>query len=112
MKRTKVVRRSRLKRSTKPIPKRGKSRFPKRRDPAFLNWMSEHCCVICGHPGCDPAHLKSRGAAGDDVGNVVPLCRKHHTEQHAMGWPAFRFVYARVNFDLEARYLAAAWNAG
>lgn len=39
----------------------------------------------------DPAHIKTRGAVGtsEDVGNIVPLCRRCHTEQHQIGIKSF-----------------------
>lgn len=57
-------------------------------------------CLICGLP-CDPAHVKSRGAGGDDtVENVLNLCRKHHSEQ-SIGIVTFVLKYPVVKFRLE-----------
>lgn len=43
-------------------------------------------CVVCGTYGCDPCHLKSKGAGGDDSWeNLIPQCRRCHTIQHAKG---------------------------
>jgi len=43
-------------------------------------------CVVCGHRGCDPDHIQSRGSGGDDIdSNLWPLCRRHHTERHTIG---------------------------
>lgn len=34
----------------------------------------------------DPDHVTTRGAGGGDTPtNVMPLCRKHHTERHMIG---------------------------
>lgn len=60
-------------------------------------------CIIC-RKAADAAHVRSRGAGGDDVpGNLLPLCRTHHQAQHALGW--FRFVekYPEVGVSLYAR---------
>lgn len=53
-------------------------------------------CLVCDRAPeanasgqSDPAHVVSRGAGGKDRGNVVPLCRKHHMRQHAVGWRRF-----------------------
>lgn len=47
-------------------------------------------CIACGTSPCDPCHIKSRGSGGHDLEeNIVPMCRKHHTQHHAIGW--FRF---------------------
>jgi hypothetical protein len=56
-------------------------------------------CAV--HANCfgpvDPAHIRSRGAGGPDVPqNLVPLCRKHHSEQHQMGWAKFTLHYPQV----------------
>lgn len=63
-------------------------------------------CIVegCGRDQIDPAHVRSRGAGGHawltiegaQVGNIVPLCRCHHTggggvtrPQHTVGVKAF-----------------------
>lgn len=55
-------------------------------------------CIV---DGCaqetEAAHVKSRGAgghawiesAGVQVGNIAPLCREHHAEQHRIGIVTF-----------------------
>lgn len=45
------------------------------------------------------AHVRSRGAAGADRGNVVPLCLGAHHEQHTLGTKSFE---ARWGIDLKA----------
>jgi hypothetical protein len=46
-------------------------------------------CIICGKPAT-PAHIKGRGAFGDDVPeNMAPLCGIHHTEQGQCGMTTF-----------------------
>jgi len=43
-------------------------------------------CICCKATPSDPHHLTTRGAGGCDVyENLMPLCRKHHTEIHAVG---------------------------
>src|SRR5438309_1546364 len=91
------MKRSALKRG-KPLQRkarlkaRGKSRFPKRRDPKFLAFIRQLPCLIAcrpphvchryeGRQAVEPAHLTTRGAGGWDVGNTVPLCPRAHDEQ-------------------------------
>jgi hypothetical protein len=44
-------------------------------------------CSVCPFPHSDPAHIKSYGSGGaDSWENLLPLCRKHHSLQHQVGW--------------------------
>lgn len=57
------------------------------RDPKFLRFVKGLNCVCCGQSPCDPCHLRSKGAGGGDQRwNIVPMCRYHHSEQHAQGF--------------------------
>lgn len=47
------------------------------------------CCACGRRAPSEPAHVRSRGAGGKDRGNVLPLCRTHHGDQHTMGWKRF-----------------------
>ena len=65
-----------------------------KRDAEAFAAQAELCrtldCSACGAWGpSDPAHVRSRGAGGKDRGNVIPLCRVCHMQQHAWGWPVF-----------------------
>lgn len=75
------------------------------KDENVLSQVRKMKCVHCGHPPPnDPAHIKSRGAGGDDVfKNLLPLCRKGHSEQHQIGWPAFVTKYPPVRKALYER---------
>ncbi|HEY5973807.1 MAG TPA: hypothetical protein VIU41_03615 [Geobacteraceae bacterium] len=107
MKRGKPLRR------TRPM-KRGRpsKRFAKRRDPEYCRWIRTlPCCVtgkvtgerevgMVGHRHLsvrrfvvEAAHVVSRGAGGDDRGNVVPLDFMLHREQHAIGIKSFQEKY-------------------
>jgi co-chaperonin GroES (HSP10) len=81
-----------------PLRRKGKSRFPKRRDPAYLAWIRLQPCCICGQDA-EPHHVVSQGAGGDDVGNVLPLCRHHHQDFHNWGIWGFE---ARWKVDCKA----------
>ena len=68
----------------------------------FLNFVTTLPCAICGsgtyHDDTgewlsDPCHVKSRGSGGKDEGNVIPMCRSHHVEQHSKGWRYMESVY-------------------
>jgi hypothetical protein len=63
---------------------------PKRiRDPELLDVIRGLQCLAC-YPGgqqsdTEAHHISTRGSGGDDVlANLMPLCRQHHTEWHAM----------------------------
>lgn len=79
-------------------------RFKHRRNKDYTDWIRTMPCVICGG-WAEVAHVKSRGAGGNDLGNCVPLCRKHHQQQHDMGIKSFQ---AQWNVDLHDH---AAWYA-
>ena len=60
-------------------------------------------CLICFKPS-DAAHIKSRGAGGDDAhDNLIPLCRWHHQLQHSMGWAKFTMGWPIVLNALKDR---------
>lgn len=108
-----------LKRSTKPIKrspitrKKGKpKRFAVRRVPEYAAWIRNGWCILGG--ACEgfteAAHVRSRGAGGDDVGNLVRLCKKHHAEQHTLGIRSFQRKYC-IDMKLAAETLALQWKA-
>ncbi len=120
MRRTPLKRGKQPKRSTKPIKRRqklrvkGKSRFPRRRNKAYREWLYELCCVLAGHPmhfcwgQTECCHLKSRGAGGDDVGNCWPGCAWAHVVQHDMGIKSFQKKYG-IDLTAIAKDLGARW---
>jgi hypothetical protein len=58
-------------------------------------------CLVCQDRVVDVAHIKSRGSGGtDDEWNLMPLCRKHHTEQHTIGIISFIQKYLTVSIYL------------
>lgn len=61
-------------------------------------------CRICYQPYPDPAHIKSKGSGGDDIWwNLIPLCRRHHVEQHKIGWQSMSKKYPSILECLETR---------
>ena len=90
-------------------------RFAARRDApdGFLDWVRGQSCFTCDRSGpSDVAHVRSRGAGGRDLGNVIPLCRECHAVQHAWGWGAILMGYwLRMDAPIrEAQRLATEWN--
>ena len=67
-------------------------------------------CIVCAtHLDIEACHVRSRGAGGT-ADDLVPMCRNHHLEQHAIGVRTFA---ARHNLDLgaEAERHEALWIA-
>lgn len=53
-------------------------------------------CLICGK-NAENHHIKTRGSGGtDDEWNLMPLCRKHHTETHKTGAVTFANKYSII----------------
>jgi len=61
-------------------------------------WISHLPCCVCYGGGAssgilsDPHHVKTKGAGGQDW-HLVPLCRFHHQQFHAMGRHTFQKRY-------------------
>ena len=68
----------------------------------YHKWISTLPCVIGGNcfGPVKGHHVKSVGARGEDFGNEVPLCVKHHDEGHTGGWKSFA---AKYSIDLQER---------
>lgn len=77
-------------------------------DPKILEvCRKQKCCVEGCYRRAQAAHIKSRGARGDDrANNLCPLCWEHHTEQHSQGWPRFRARHPEVRSlaDIKREY--------
>ena len=106
------------------------SRFPKRRDApeGYMEWIRAKGCQV---PGCyvndrewitynapwpkrgvmpEVAHVVSRGAGGNDYGNVTCLCRYHHRQQHRVGIKTFQRTYD-IDLGQSALDFQAEWEA-
>ena len=94
-------------------PKRKGSRFPKQRQPEYTAWIKTLPCAVsldCWGP-IDPAHVnKTRAQGAPDLGEVVPLCRKHHREQEGRT-ARFNAKY-RVDLSWIATVLADEYRNG
>lgn len=115
-------------RSGSALPKRNRKRAAERKERDFgeyAAWIRHQMCSVgvgechywggCFTVGADgvvswsvAAHVKSRGAGGRSIGNLIPLCTGHHDEQHAIGIKSFAKKY---NLDLSgvASALAARY---
>lgn len=56
----------------------------------------------------DPHHVRSRGAGGSDIDNVIPLCRRHHQMFHQEGLPRMEDKYG-TKFNSLARAFGRKW---
>ena len=85
-----------------------RKKHKRKTNPSLLRAVSrEPCCIDGCSYRAQAAHIKSRGAMGDDVAtNLAPLCWLHHTEQHTLGWPRFRNRHPEVKSmaDLHREY--------
>lgn len=73
-------------------------------DQAMLYWATvNRNCVICSTPGSDLAHYEAvgRGMNRNKMNHydkhVLALCRRHHSEQHAIGVKSFDEKYHLQN---------------
>lgn len=93
----------------------GIERAPKRVWPRHRRFVKGHECVVtlkrigeCNGP-IDPAHVRSAANAGTSVKPfdwfLVPLCRKHHEEQHR-GVETFMRKYGIDLWALAAEFAA------
>jgi len=77
----------------------------------YKAWIVNHPCTV-SDMGCwgaiQPAHVKSRGAGGQDISNIVPLCTAHHSEQHNAGIKSFQLKYD-LDLPLIASELGRIW---
>jgi hypothetical protein len=128
-------RRGYIQRRVRPKVK-GRSRFPHRRCPEYIEWLKSQPCCITGHSTgawvqilsrrrdgrllagqmlqiqVDPMHIRARGAAGDDLWNAVPVAHHLHEESHGIN-SGIKTFQRKYSVDLKAiaaeyteRYLA------
>lgn len=72
----------------------------------LLNVVRKLSCLACGNWPCDPHHVKSKGAGGDDISeNLMPLCRMHHVEIHSIGKISMSEKYPVISYWLDAAEL-------
>lgn len=72
-----------------------RQRLPRKKDAKYLEWIRQQECCICGdNTTTEAAHIRTSNillGKGDfgwgrpDDKWCVPLCGRHHREQHDMG---------------------------
>lgn len=73
-------------------------------DRELLNKAYEERCINHYFWRAEPCHIQSRGAHGNDEWwNLLFLCRKCHSEQHAKGFVFMAEKYPKVKDALIAR---------
>jgi 5-methylcytosine-specific restriction endonuclease McrA len=54
-------------------------------------------CIVCKVGQAEAHHVKSKKSGGDDVEyNLIPLCRKCHSEVHSIGLNRFSDKHSSV----------------
>lgn len=90
-------------------------RIPKkiRHFPEHYEWIKTLPCIVegCQSTGSDPAHVRMSGTDGGTSLKpsdtwLVPMCRRHHLEQHAVGHYKFEQRH-HVLFRETAKMLAS-----
>lgn len=80
--------------------------FPKEKrikDPGLLQVIRKLPCMSCGIIPSDAHHITTKKAGGHDIPtNLMPLCRVHHVEWHAIGGKDMAKKYPIVKNWLEA----------
>lgn len=89
--------------------------------PQFLAWLGKRECYLTGHRlgGCglapfprkspvEAAHgpdkaTKGMGTKSTDA-CALPLCQRHHDEQHRIGWSTFQAKYGFHAVDVAGDY--------
>lgn len=97
-------------------------RQPREKANGYLQALRRVPCTICGALPSDAAHLRftnmAVGRRNPGMGMkshdrfATPLCREHHTEQHAAGNEAAWWAAHRMDPDALAAGLYAAFLAG
>lgn len=92
---------SRLKRTR--LKQRGRNSAKKRRRDfgSHAELVRRMPCLVCGRTPSDPHHEPPRSRGGK-AENLVPLCRKHHRQRHALGSAAIFSHYFHIDLEVEA----------
>lgn len=63
---------------------------------AFCKTLPCVACLVTGRKQqsrTQADHLKTRGAGGKEVGNLIPHCAFHHDERHRVGIETYQAAY-------------------
>lgn len=64
---------------------------------ANLDLMRTYVCSVCCTAPVDVHHVRTKGAGGgDELTNIVSLCRGHHQAFHSMGVKSFKAKYGQA----------------
>ena len=114
----KGLKRSRMKSRGPRTKKSGGHLFPKYVDEPYREWIRGLPCILldrCLYVGTVPlahictgerraCHVKNRGAAGKDRGNLYPGCDAAHEHQHRLGIRSFE-----ATWKLDLTFLASEY---
>ena len=76
---------------------------------ARLRWIQMQPCCVCGGWPSEAAHAKSRGAGGT-AEDMVPMCTRHHREQHDTGIETFQERHGVNLAEIAAKYAGRWWD--
>jgi hypothetical protein len=94
--------------------KRQGQRFPGRQDEAQREFVRGQPCAIAVCPGTlcegfvEAAHVIGRGTGAFDAGDLVPLCRHHHSLHHTLGTDGM-YQHTGINLAEDAIRLYHRW---
>jgi hypothetical protein len=85
--------------------KRNSPRPAEKSAPQYLQWLRGRDCCLVFMRGCEgrmeAAHVDYAGDKGMGTKAsdrfAIPMCSKHHREQHTMGWDTFERAYGNFN---------------
>lgn len=97
------------------MPDELRQREPRQRDEKYLEWIrAQPCCICRDNTSVEACHLRvgSIGDAKRDTGGqekssdkwALPLCGRHHKEQHSMNEREFWARYGLDPFALAMHY--------
>lgn len=86
-----------LRRGGRITTRKVSKRFAQRRDAEYAEWIRSLPCALTGKLNSklephqcegpiEATHVRSRGAGGDDYGNLLPLDHRAHQDQHRAGF--------------------------
>src|SRR5688500_3209691 len=99
------------------MPDELRQRQPRQRDELYLRYIRRQPCCICGdNTSVEAAHLRvgsindeKRSTGGGEKSSdkwALPLCGRHHREQHSMNEMVFWRSYGIDPFALAMQYHA------
>lgn len=93
-----------------------RQRQPRVRNERYLRWLRERPCCLCGGIDTEAAHIRSsserrskRSTGGQEKPSdqwALPLCNRHHREQHGMNELEFWEIRGINPFDLALSYFS------